>query len=157
MECLARIIHGLAAESAGKKQEDLRRKLTQAETKNQLLQKEILAIVGSGGSMADAAAAATAAEDLERALERARTAEKKLAEIGAAVPDSDLRRKLRESEYRVCELEFKLSEAEEKASQAQSLPATEQPSDAYLAKLHEELALTKQVCEDLLKEKQARG
>jgi chromosome segregation ATPase len=140
------------------KQADLKRKLGQAETKVQMLQKEIMAIVSSGGA-GDAAAAATAAEDLEKALERARTAERKLAEMGSNESDSELRKKLRSSEYRVCELEFKLAEVEESRDKALAGAgagsASEQPSAEYLAKLHEELATAKKLCEQLTTERDA--
>jgi DNA repair exonuclease SbcCD ATPase subunit len=103
------------------KQTELKRRLAQSDTKIQMLQKEIMTIVGSGaGGASDAAAVATMAEDLAQAQERARAAERKIVELESrgAVPDSDLRKRLRESEYRACELEVKLSEAEEACEKA---------------------------------------
>ena len=98
------------------RQADLKRKLTVAEQKAQMLQKEIMALV-STGSPGEAAAAVTAAEDIAKAQERAVTAEKRVAELEAqlAQGDAGTRKRLREAEYRICELEFKLAQIDEPA------------------------------------------
>jgi hypothetical protein len=98
------------------RQADLKRKLTAAEQKAQMLQKEIMALV-STGTPGDAAAAVTAAEDIAKAQERAVVAEKRVAELEAqlAQGDAGTRKRLREAEYRICELEFKLAQIDEPA------------------------------------------
>lgn len=96
------------------RQSDLKRKLTAAEQKAQMLQKEIMALV-STGTPGDAAAAVTAAEDIAKAQERAMASEKRVAELEAqlAQGDAGTRKRLREAEYRICELEFKLAQVDE--------------------------------------------
>lgn len=109
------------------KQADLKRKLTAAEQKAQMLQKEIMALV-STGTPGDAAAAVTAAEDIAKAQERAVVAEKRVSELEAqlAQGDAGTRKRLREAEYRICELEFKLAQMDEPAPvvSAPAAPAT---------------------------------
>ena len=151
--------HATTEQEAEAKVADSARKLATAENKIQLLQKEILNLVNSGGS-GDAAGAMVAAENLTRAQERARIAEAKVLELEEQLSQGDTgtRKKLREAEYRVCELEFKLAEADEAKAAAvvealSSLPAPEQPSPEYLTKLHEELAATKDKCLQLIKER----
>ncbi len=143
---------------------DWSRKLAASENKIQLLQKEILSLVNTGGH-GDAAGALVAAEDLARVQERAKAAEARVLELEEQLAQGDpaSRKKLRETEYRVCELEFKLAEADEArtAAVAEALanvaPATEapaeQPSPEYLAKLHEELAATHDKCLQLTRER----
>ena len=57
-----------------------------------------------------------AAEDQEVLKEKVRAAEKRAqeAELKLSQSDSDTRKRLREAEYRVCELEFQLAEVAEK-------------------------------------------
>lgn len=98
----------------GNKLADLQRKLSAADQKSALLQKEIMALVGSG-SASDAAEAVTQAEELAKAMERARNAEKKAAELESqlAQGDAGTRKRLREAEYKICELEYKLAQVDE--------------------------------------------
>ena len=161
--------HATLEQDSESKAGDWARKLAASENKIQLLQKEILSLVNTGGGHGDAAGALVAAENLERTQERAKAAEARVLELEEQLAQGDpgTRRKLRETEYRVCELEFKLAEAEEakaaavmEAVASLSAPAQvpEQPSPEYLSKLHEELAATKEKCHQLLKERdEARG
>ena len=151
--------HAAVEQDAEAKAADWSRKLAASENKIQLLQKEVLNLVNSGGS-GDAAGAMVAAENLTKAQERARAAEAKVLDLEQqlSMGDAGTRKKLRETEYRVCELEFKLAEADEAKAAAvvqalASLPAPEQPSPEYLNKLHEELAATKDKCQQLIKER----
>jgi chromosome segregation ATPase len=95
----------------GTKLSDLQRKLSAADQKSALLQKEIMALVGSGGA-ADSAEAVTQAEELSKALDRAKAAEKKAADLESqlAQGDAGTRKRLREAEYKICELEYKLAQ-----------------------------------------------
>lgn len=104
----------LEKESAGRLAE-LQRKLAAADQKSAMLQKEIMALVNSTGNTADAAAAVTAAEELEQAKERALQAEKKITELEAQLSQGDAgtRKRLREAEYKICELEFKLAQVDD--------------------------------------------
>ena len=151
--------HAAVEQDAEAKAAEWSRKLAAAETKVQLLQKEILSLVNTGGH-GDAAEAMVAAENLQRVQERARAAEAKVLELEEqlAQGDAGTRKKLRETEYRVCELEFKLAEADEAKAAAvvqalASLPSPEEPHPEYLEKLHQELAATKEKCQQLLKER----
>lgn len=102
----------------GTKLSDLQRKLSAADQKSAMLQKEIMALVGSGeGGAAGAAELVTHAEELASALERAKAAEKKAAELESQLAQGDIgtRKRLREAEYKICELEFKLAQTEEKS------------------------------------------
>lgn len=103
----------LEKESAAKLAE-LQRKLSAADQKSALLQKEIMALVGSGNA-SDAAEAVTHAEALFAAQERAKNAEKKIVELEAQLTQGDAgtRKRLREAEYKICELEFKLAQTDE--------------------------------------------
>jgi chromosome segregation ATPase len=91
-----------------------RKKLTAAEQRIQMLQREIMTLVNSGGA-SEAAATMVAAEQTETLRQKVKGYEKQLQELELklAQSDSDTRKKLREAEYRVCELEFKLAEAED--------------------------------------------
>ena len=93
---------------------DLQRKLAAADQKSALLQKEIMALVNSTGNTSEAAAAVTAAEDIEQAKERALQAERKIAELEAQLSQGDAgtRKRLREAEYKICELEYKLAQVD---------------------------------------------
>ena len=151
--------HSTLEQDAEAKAAEASRKLAAADNKIQLLQKEIMSLVNSGGH-GDAAEAVVAAENLARAQERAKAAEARVLELEEQLSQGDAgtRKKLRETEYRVCELEFKLAEADEAKAAAvvealSSLPAPEEPRPEYLAKLHEELAATKQKCDQLIKER----
>lgn len=94
---------------------ELQRKLAAADQKSAMLQKEIMALVNSTGNTSDAAAAVTAAEEIEQARQRALQAEKKIAELEAQLSQGDAgtRKRLREAEYKICELEYKLAQIEE--------------------------------------------
>ncbi len=98
----------------GNKFSDLQRKLSAADQKSAMLQKEIMALVGSGGA-SDAAEVVTQAEEMAKALERAKIAEKKAAELEAQLAQGDVgtRKRLREAEYKICELEYKLAQTDE--------------------------------------------
>lgn len=155
----SRNAHAALEKEAETKAADWTRKLAAADNKIQLLQKEILSLVNSGGH-GDAAQAAVDAENLQRAQERTKTLEARVLELEEqlAQGDAGTRKKLRETEYRVCELEFKLAEAEEAKAAAvvqalASLPAPEEPRPEYLDKLHEELAATKEKCRQLIQER----
>lgn len=104
----------LEKESASRLAE-LQKKLSAADQKSAMLQKEIMALVNSTGNTAEAAAAVTAAEELDQAKERALQAEKKIAELEAQLSQGDAgtRKRLREAEYKICELEFKLAQVDE--------------------------------------------
>ncbi len=156
-----------AEQDAEAKLADAKRKIAAADQKNMLLQKEIMSLVSSGStSHSEAAATVVAAEDTARLEERAKAAEKRAQELESklTMSDSETRKKLRESEYRVCELEFKMAEMAE-ANAAAPVPekapaaiAAEQPSPEFLAKLHEDLAAAKVLCEVLAQERDlARG
>lgn len=156
--------HAALEQEAETKAGDWSRKLASSENKIQLLQKEILSLVNTGGGLGDAAGALIAAEDLARIQERAKAAEARVLELEEQLAQGDTatRKKLRETEYRVCELEFKLAEADEAKTTAvaealaDSAPVTEtpeQPSPEYLSKLHEELAVTKEKCIQLARER----
>ena len=143
---------------------DWNRRLNAADQKYQLLQKEYMSLVNAGGH-GDAAAAVVDAEEKTRQQDRLRAAETRAQELEEQLSQNDAatRKKLRESEYRICELEAKLAEAEEAktAAVADALgdlppapPTMEQPRPEYLAKLHEELAATKEICLELTQEKE---
>lgn len=105
----------LEKESASKLAE-LQRKLSAADQKSAMLQKEVMALVGSGGSASDAAETVTLSEELSKAQERAKSAEKKIIELEAQMSQGDAgtRKRLREAEYKICELEYKLAQVDEK-------------------------------------------
>ena len=106
----------------GTKFADLQRKLSAADQKSAMLQKEIMALVGSGGA-SDAAEVVIQAEEMAKALERAKIAEKKASELEAQLAQGDVgtRKRLREAEYKICELEYKLAQTDEgKGSTAQA-------------------------------------
>ncbi len=161
----AKAAHATLAQDAETKTAEWSRKLATSENKIQLLQKEILSLVNTGGGHGEAADVLEAAQNLARAQERAKTAEARVLELEEQLAQGDpaTRKKLRETEYRVCELEFKLAEADEAktAAVAEALaiapaPAAEtaeQPSPEYLAKLHEQLAATHDKCVQLTKER----
>lgn len=106
------------------KQTEIKRKLAAAEQRAQMLQKEVMALV-STGNPAEAAAVVTAAEDIEKAQARAITAEKRVTELEAqlAQGDTGTRKRLREAEYKICELEFKLAQTVEASPHASTAPA----------------------------------
>ncbi len=159
----ARVAHAAFEQETEARAGDWNRKLAAAENKYQMLQKEYMSLVNSGGH-GDAAAAIVAAEELARAQERARAAEARLQELEEQLAHSDAgtRKKLRETEYRICELEAKLADADEAkalavaeavASLTPPAPTSEVPRPEYLAKLHEELAATKEKCLQLARER----
>ncbi|MDB6073337.1 MAG: hypothetical protein JWO89_977 [Verrucomicrobiaceae bacterium] len=159
----AKAAHTTLIQDAETKAADWSRKLVTSENKIQLLQKEILSLVNTGGSHGDAADVLETAQNLARTQDRAKAAEARVLELEEQLAQGDptTRKKLRETEYRVCELEFKLAEADEAktAAIAQALftstPAEtgEQPSPEYLAKLHEQLAATHDKCVQLTRER----